>query len=228
MSIVALLVLLVAAGSLAFPETLASRVEPQGTVALLVLNLGLIGCAEWINSQGREGVFRQANSWLAAALFGAVIVLQRVELLNAVSGDAAPTAENRPANSAAAASRSSFVKLTAQDNGHFLSRVSINGQEVSALVDTGATYVSIPYERADELGLDPANLDYTVRMQTANGIQRAAVVTLDEVELEGIRVREVRAVVAPPRAMAEVLLGMSFLSKLRSFEIRDGQLLLEE
>jgi len=172
---------------------------------------------------------RPANSWFAAALCGAVIVLQGVELLNSVAGSAAPVTEDRPAKSAAPPSGgSSFVKLTAEDNGHFLSRVSINGQEVSALVDTGATYVSIPYERAEELGLDPATLEYSVRMQTANGIQRAAVVTLDEVELQGIRVRQVRAIVAPPRAMADVLLGMSFLNKLRSFEIRDGQLLLED
>ena len=41
-------------------------------------------------------------------------------------------------------------------------------------------------------------------------------------------VRNVDAVVAPDEALRENLLGLSFLSRLRRFEYREGRLVLEE
>jgi aspartyl protease family protein len=44
----------------------------------------------------------------------------------------------------------------------------------------------------------------------------------------GLVVRDVAAVVMPDGALSENLLGMSFLSRLRRFEVADGKLVLEQ
>jgi hypothetical protein len=101
MTIVALGVLFLAGATLAFQQLLAGLVELPGTLVLLTVNLGLIGCAQWINSHARDGVFKHVTRWAAMALFGMVIVLHGVELLDSVAGNAAPSPDRRPAKSRA-------------------------------------------------------------------------------------------------------------------------------
>jgi aspartyl protease family protein len=48
------------------------------------------------------------------------------------------------------------------------------------------------------------------------------------VEMGGVTVRNVAAVVMPDQGLRENLLGMSFLSRLGRFEYRQGRLVLEE
>jgi aspartyl protease family protein len=68
------------------------------------------------------------------------------------------------------------------------------------------------------LGVDTRNLRYTVPVQTANGLAYAAHARLREVSIGSITLRNVDALVAQPGALKESLLGMSFLSRLRSYE----------
>ena len=74
----------------------------------------------------------------------------------------------------------------------------------------------------------PAARDWVGKAQTANGTVRTAPVRLDMVEVGGVIVRDVQAIVMPEEALSENLLGLSFLSRLRRFEYRDGRLVLEE
>ena len=48
------------------------------------------------------------------------------------------------------------------------------------------------------------------------------------VDLGGIVVRDVDAMVLPDEALSENLLGLSFLSKLKRFEYASGKLVLEQ
>ncbi len=64
--------------------------------------------------------------------------------------------------------------------------------------------------------------------ETANGTVRGAPVRLDMVEIGGLMLRNVTAVVLPDEALSENLLGLSFLSRLHRFEYRDGRLVLED
>ena len=81
---------------------------------------------------------------------------------------------------------------------------------------------------AARLGYHPAMRDYVGQVQTANGLVRVARVKLDMVEVGGVMVRDVDAVVSPDEGLRENLLGLSFLSRLRRFEYREGRLVLEE
>jgi aspartyl protease family protein len=96
------------------------------------------------------------------------------------------------------------------------------------VVDTGATQIALRESDAARLGFHPTPRDYSIRVHTANGMTRAAVVRLRMVEIGGIVVRDVDAMVLPDEALSENLLGLSFLSKLKRFEYAKGQLILEQ
>lgn len=118
------------------------------------------------------------------------------------------------------------VTLQAGRGGHFAAEARINNRWIDVMVDTGATTVAIPYEEAVRLGIRPANSDYTVPTHTANGVRYSAPVTLREVRVGDITVRDVDGLVSPKGALSVTLLGMSFLGRLRQVEMRDGRLVM--
>jgi aspartyl protease family protein len=118
------------------------------------------------------------------------------------------------------------VRLKADARGHFVFDADVNGRKASFVADTGATLVALTYEDAARLGLSPQSLDFTGLAQTANGVARVAPVTLDRVRVEDITVRDVAAVVAEKGALSTNLLGMSFLSRLKGFQMRGNELVL--
>jgi aspartyl protease family protein len=95
------------------------------------------------------------------------------------------------------------------------------------LVDTGASAVALSYEDAERIGLRPKTLKYDVKVQTANGEGEAARVILKEVEIDNVRVSNVQGMVLQRGALNGTLLGMSFLSRLRSFSVENGKLILK-
>jgi len=113
---------------------------------------------------------------------------------------------------------SQAVRIRKRRDGHFVVSARINGQSMPMLVDTGASTVVIREADAARLGIDTARLRYTVPVQTANGITYAAHVRLTNIAIGSIQVEGVDALVSKPGALRENLLGMSFLSRLRSYE----------
>jgi aspartyl protease family protein len=69
-------------------------------------------------------------------------------------------------------------------------------------------------------------LTYTVSVETANGRTRAAPVTLDRLAVGDIVERAVPALIAQPGQLRVNLLGMSFLNRLESWEVRGDKLML--
>jgi len=113
------------------------------------------------------------------------------------------------------------VLLRADRQGHFVASGGINGEEVTFLVDTGATLVSVPEALADRLGLER---EAVIGLQTAAGPVQGYLTRLDEVRLGDIVKRDVRAAINPGRHDT-VLLGMSFLRELELTQ-RQGELTL--
>jgi aspartyl protease family protein len=102
----------------------------------------------------------------------------------------------------------------------------INGAQVPMVLDTGATSVVLSQEAAKAAGLPLEVLTYTVTIETANGRARAAPVTLDRIAIGGILERAVPALILPPGQLRTSLLGMSFLNRLQSWEVRGERLLI--
>jgi aspartyl protease family protein len=120
------------------------------------------------------------------------------------------------------------TEIKAAANGHFFAKAEIGKATLNVMVDTGATAIAMSYEDADDAGLRPRSLDYDMPVMTANGMAKAARVTIDRVEVDGVQVRDVEGYVMPEGAMNGTLLGMSFLSRLSSFKVENGVLYLED
>lgn len=138
----------------------------------------------------------------------------------------AETMRDRPAENEARPGFTREVRLRAGTNGHFVFKAAVNERLAKFVADTGATLVVLTYEDARRLGLSPHNLHFSAPVQTANGISHVAPVTLDRVRVEDITVRDVPAAIAEKGMLTTNLLGMSFLGRLKSFHIQDGELVL--
>ena len=95
------------------------------------------------------------------------------------------------------------------------------------MVDTGASVIALRESSAAKLGIHPARRDCSARTNTANGVVAVAPVMLNRVEVNGITVRDVRAIVMPDEGLSTNLLGMSFLSRVKWTHDR-GRLVLEQ
>jgi aspartyl protease family protein len=109
-------------------------------------------------------------------------------------------------------------------NGHFSADFRINGRNVQGLIDTGATYVAINVSTARNLGIRLSASDFKHHVRTANGTTDAALVKLDRMEIGAISVSDVEAFVLEDRALSSTLIGMSFMSKLNSYRVKDNRL----
>ena len=98
----------------------------------------------------------------------------------------------------------------------------INGVSVRFLVDTGATTVAMNSRDAARIGIDYRNAQRLV-VSTANGVVEVRGVKLDRVQLGGITLTNVEAVVHNGDSPAIVLIGMSVLNRLEMK--RDGGLM---
>jgi len=183
----------------------------------------------------------QTLKFAAVALFCAMILAQlAVKPSNAPSdaGGAAPTEPAAPApprvEAMAATSAPVYAPVSALDEyripanaqGHYVTDVFVNGQALKMVVDTGATMVALRNEDAAALGVFPLPSDFTIPINTANGVAHAAPVKLREVQLGSMQIYDVDAIVAERGVMNISLLGMTFLSRLSKVEMASGSLLL--
>lgn len=110
-------------------------------------------------------------------------------------------------------------------DGHYYLTLRINDTPVRFVVDTGASDIVLSHSDAERVGLDLADLAYVGRARTANGEVRTAPVRLDTIEAGSIADRNVPAWVNSGD-MDDSLLGMSYLQRWDSIEIRRGELVL--
>lgn len=162
---------------------------------------------------------------LEALVFWAVIVLllvvgytYRFELRDAADR---VVAELMPGH---VASHGRNVEVVRGRAGEFALAAHVNGARVPMVLDTGASSVMLTQEAAKAAGLPIEVLDYSVNVDTANGRTRAAPITLDRVAVGGLTERAVPALVAQRGQLKNNLLGMSFLNRLQSWEVRGDRL----
>jgi aspartyl protease family protein len=133
-------------------------------------------------------------------------------------------AELMPGRAALRSART--VEIVRGRAGDFQVAAKVNGSRVAMTLDTGASAVVLTQEAAKAAGLPIEVLSYTVLVDTANGRTRAAAVTLDQIAVGGIVERAVPALIAQRGQLRISLLGMSFLNRLESWEVRGDKLLM--
>ena len=125
-----------------------------------------------------------------------------------------------------AASPARAVQIPRGQAGEFALHAKINGVKAPMVIDTGATSVVLTWETAKAAGLPLELLEYDVDVETAGGHTRAARLTLDRLAIGKLVERSVPALVVPRGQMKVNLLGMSFMDRLESWEVRADKLML--
>jgi aspartyl protease family protein len=164
--------------------------------------------------------------FLAAVLIGLGTVMAQVADKMTTGSAMAKAAVVAPREDARAGVRS--VSIPSDRRGHFQTEARIEGQRIGFMVDTGASVIALNEKSAARFGLRPSRADYNATVTTANGTIKAARTRLAMVEIGGLIVRDVDAMVLPDEALSENLLGLSFLSKLKRFEYANGTMVLEQ
>lgn len=202
------------------PEALDARDSQIALVSRVVILVAVLG-GVILHFRGRlHHAALQAVAWLGVF---AVIVIGysfRAELggiRDRLLGELLPHR--------AVAGADGSVSIRASGDGHFRVEVAVDGTTLRFMIDTGATGISLSRRDAERLGIDRRQLRFTLPVQTANGTTMVAPVRLNRLVLGPIDMHDIGATVNDNLEGAS-LLGMSFLNRLRGYDVRDGVLTL--
>lgn len=118
------------------------------------------------------------------------------------------------------------VRIKMGRDGHFWANVRINGTEKRMLVDSGATVTALSEATAKAAGVEADTTLVPLVMKTANGTVRAAAATIERLEVGRIAATDLKVVISPTLGDTDIL-GMNFLSELKSWRVEDRTLILE-
>ena len=165
----------------------------------------------------------------AAIMIGlGTFMAQVADKMTPAPASATPSAKSAVVPDASSDAGRRSLSIPRDGRGHFATEGRIDGQRIAFMVDTGASVIALNESSAARFGLRPSRSDYRAMVTTANGTVKAAPARLPMVEVGGLVVRDVDAMVLPDEALSENLLGLSFLSKLRRFEYANGRMMLEQ
>jgi aspartyl protease family protein len=188
-----------------------------------------IAAAEGRDMLVRTAIFAAVAAVLATQIPSMIQLAQKDLSVPAAPGNALPSAAAPPVPQPQQASLSSGkVRIGADSRGHFQASFRINGKPMDGVIDTGASTIAINETAARRLGFTGNGLDFRYTVNTANGGTEAAHVVLDRVEIGSIRVTGVDAMVLHDKALTGMLVGMTFLQKLKSYQVADGQMTLAQ
>jgi aspartyl protease family protein len=106
------------------------------------------------------------------------------------------------------------VSIPLDQHGRYLTSGAINGRQARVLVDTGATSIAMNSAHAAALGVDFRREGRPIRVRTASGVADAYAVNLRSVNIGGIEVHNVQAAVIEGAYPQDILLGMTYLSRV--------------
>lgn len=214
---IALCVLLLRGNEVVWSELAAldaSSVETR-IVALVLLAIVVLA----LFRQRFPNALQSAAVWALIALVLVLAYTYRFELRDVSDRVLAEIIPGR------AVTRGHTVEIARGTGGSFAVATQVNGARIAMVLDTGASAVVLTQEAARTAGLPLEVLNYSVHVDTANGRAWAAPVTLDKVSIGGITERSVPALITQG-GLRTNLLGMSFLNRLQSWEVRGDRLLL--
>lgn len=170
---------------------------------------------------------RDFTAWIGVMLLLVAVYSYRYEFLSVahrVAGELLPPGVDLQVASQRNGRRE--VRIRRRLDGHFIAKTHINGKTVRMIVDTGASTIVLRQQDAKKIGIKTNQLVYSVPVQTANGLSRAARVKLSYIAIGPLQARNVDTLIAKPGTLHESLLGISFLNRLKSYEFSGNYLTL--
>jgi aspartyl protease family protein len=117
------------------------------------------------------------------------------------------------------------VQIRMAADGHFWARATIDGVTRQMLIDSGATVTAISSNTAAAAGLDVHRPALPMILRTANGTISARTASIGDLKLGDIVAHDLPVVVSPAFGDTDVL-GMNFLSQLKSWRVEGRTLIL--
>jgi len=171
---------------------------------------------------------RRVLLWVIAGTLVVLIITYRGAIMEELGfatakAPASSTARTATTRSSSQARRTLIIPSGA--GGHYFVTARVEDTDVRFVVDTGATEIVLSPHDAERIGLYLRDHHFTRKASTANGVVRAAPVTLRRLRIGALTLQDVDAVVneAP---MGDSLLGMGFLRRLEGYEVKWGKLIL--
>ncbi len=158
--------------------------------------------------------------WLGVAFIFVALYAYRFEFgdfKNRISGEINPTS--------AQLNQQGQLVVNISDDSHFYVKLLINKVPILFMIDTGASDIMLSISDAKKIGINTNNLIFNRPYQTANGRSFGASIKLKEVEISGIKFKDIYASVNEGD-MGVALLGMSFLRRFSKYEFFQDRLVL--
>lgn len=118
----------------------------------------------------------------------------------------------------------SIVIIQRADDGHFWTNVTINGHPQRMLIDSGATVTAISADTARAAGIE-VNDPFGTIIETANGTVTAKRASARSFDVGPIHASDLAVSIAP--SLNDGLIGMNFLSSLKSWRVEGDRMILE-
>lgn len=197
-----------------------------------VLALVLVGSALLARRAPLGGLMRMAILWIVifAALLGLFKAGEKFGLFSSPldgEGDTPPSlaSNNAPARLPPAQTEGQALRIPIAPDGHFWVEGMVNGTPTRFLIDSGASVTALSVTSARASGL---NFDLNapgVDMMTANGKIDAKRSTIATLSIGPIRASDRDIVISPAFGDVNVI-GMNMLSRLKSWAVQDGEMVL--
>lgn len=194
-----------------------------------VLALVLVGSALIGRRVALGGLVRMALLWVAifAVLLGLFTFAQQQGYLT--GRWAAPQDDSRSADTAPivpkAKSTGEALRIPVAADGHYWVEGTINGTPARFLIDSGATITALSEETARAAGLNYDVGEPGVVMSTANGQVQAHRSSVARIAFGPVAASDLPVVVSPAFGTVNVI-GMNLLSKLKSWGVQNGEMVL--
>lgn len=163
---------------------------------------------------------KMAGAWIVIFGVGLVVVGQRDRLVDLFSG--ARTALIGEDQTVVG----DTVRIQMAPDGHFWGSVKLNGVKRRMLIDSGATITALSARTARAAGVDTSSDPFPAIIRTANGSITADKAHVARLKLGSIEARDLPVVVSDAFGDVDVI-GMNFLSRLKSWRVEGRTLVLE-
>jgi aspartyl protease family protein len=117
------------------------------------------------------------------------------------------------------------LRVAVAADGHYWVEGALNGTPTRFLIDSGASVTALSESAAKAAGLNVDTTAFPVIMQTANGEVKAHRANVATLSLGPIRAGDLPVVVSPSFGEVNVI-GMNMLSRLKSWGVQNGEMVL--
>lgn len=187
----------------------------------LILAIILVGSALISRRWSLTGALSMALWWVAIFVIALALFSYRTEL-----GFVADRVKSEISGEAQQRIVGSTLRINKSIDGHFWVEAMVNGHKMRFLVDSGASITAVSESAATAVGLNVDQHGFPMILTTANGAIEAHRSNIATLEIGPLKASDLAIVVSSAFGDVNVL-GMNFLSQLRSWRVEGDEMILE-